>query len=80
MTNDSERTKSKDYDPNKRPSNPVEAVTRSQKKFGAKTGHVTGRYGIDVNTNLPVADPSPQPIQSASDRIKSERKEVEDAT
>lgn len=79
MTNDSERTKSKDYDPNKRPSNPAEAVKRSQKKFNVRAGHVTGRYGIDANTNLPVADTSTQPIQSASDRIKRERDETEDA-
>ncbi len=70
---------SQDYDPDTKPSDPLEAVKRAQRKAGVRAGHVTGRYGYDVTTELPVADVSSQPIQSAKDRIQQER-EQEDST
>lgn len=52
--------------------NPLEAVKRSWRIAGVQAAHLTGRYGYDPITGLPVAETSNQPIQAAKDRVNQE--------
>ena len=63
----------RDYDPNNRPTNPLEAVKRAFRKAGVQVGDVTGRLGYDPQTGLPVVESSNQPIQAAKDRVEKSK-------
>lgn len=50
-----------------RPRNILDAIKKSWRDAKVQAGHMTGRYGYDPVTGLPVAEPSSQPIQAARD-------------
>ena len=60
------RKEARPYDPNTRSSTFMEGVQRGWHKVNVRFRHLTGQ----VHT---ARDPSPQPIQAASDRAKAAR-------
>ncbi len=73
MTEDSEPNESEADTKDTGTKNPLDAIQRTQRITGVKTGHLTGHYGYDAETGDLVVDTSSQPIQSAKDRFQAKK-------